>query len=171
MCHHLYFVHHGFGAQIHSFVLMSNHFHLLMSTPMANVSETMGYFMRETSRAITRSSGRINQTYGGRYFRCLIGSHHHFLNAYKYFYRNPVEAQVVKRAEDYPYSTLHGLLGRSKLLVPVREDSFLFDDLNGTLAWINRDVDRGDWECVRKALHRRSFRMSKKHHHLESNLL
>jgi REP element-mobilizing transposase RayT len=62
----------AYKAEIHAFVLMSNHFHLVVSFPENNMSEAMNYFMRETSRMISRDAGRINQTYGSRYFRSII---------------------------------------------------------------------------------------------------
>lgn len=176
MCHQLYFMHHGFETRIHGFVLMSNHFHLLVSTPQANISQAMAYFMRESSRAITRTAGRINQTYGGRYFRCIVSSHHYFLNAYKYFYRNPVEAGLSQKVEDYPFSTLHGLIGKSKLHIPIAEDLTYFSDPQGTLNWLNTPVPKEDWESVRKALRNREFHLAKdpftrKPSHLETSTI
>ena len=96
MSDQLYFLHHAFEFEILSFVLMSNHFHLMVRTPKANLADGMAYFMRETSRSIIKDSERINQTYGSRYGRCLIHSNHHLMNAYKYIYHNPVKASKVE---------------------------------------------------------------------------
>jgi REP element-mobilizing transposase RayT len=54
LCH----VSHVYDLRIHSFVLMSNHFHLLASTPQGNIDKVMNYLMREVSRNITRESGQ-----------------------------------------------------------------------------------------------------------------
>src|ERR1700722_12532057 len=73
---YLYLVAHVFDLRIHSFVLMSNHFHLLATAPRGNLSEVLLYFMRETSREITRRTYRINQTWGIRNHKTHIGNSH-----------------------------------------------------------------------------------------------
>lgn len=156
----LYFAAHAFDVRIHSFVLMTNHFHLMISTPSGNLSSCMRYFMTETSRALLRKCRRINQIYGGRNRPTQICSAHHFTNAYKYVYRNPAAAGLCTRVEDYPYSTLRGLLGAQHLLVPLVEDTILFDgNLEQTLAWLNRPSTLEEWDEVRRALRRRTFQL------------
>jgi putative transposase len=160
MSHHLCFAKHAFNTKVFSFTLMSNHWHLIMGTPEANLSEFMQYFMKETSCSLTRAGNRINQTYGGPYFRTIIHNDHYFRHAYKYDYYNPVEAGIVERVEDYPFSTLYGLVGRSHLLIPVEEDITLFADINGTLKWLNEKPEEQNWSAVRQALRRPSFKLA-----------
>ena len=160
----LFFISHAYKIKVHAFVLMSNHFHLLISTPEANLCEAMAYFMRESSRAIARCAGRINQTFGGRYHSSLITKESYFLNAYKYIYRNPVEAGLVPLVEDYEFSTLKGILGFSKLIIPVIEDTLLFECSNSVeshLLWLNHAPDPDHLDAVRKALRRREFQYGK----------
>ncbi|MBX3021716.1 MAG: transposase [Bdellovibrionales bacterium] len=149
---YLWFIHHAFEIQIYAFVLMSNHYHLIVRQPKLTLSEGMQYFMRETSRCIGAQAGRINQTYGGRFFRSRIGSLNYFLHAYKYVYRNPVEAGLCTRVEEYPFSTLPGLLGQSSLYIPVQEDLTLFDNLESTMSWLNTAPSPESKEDVRRAL-------------------
>jgi len=170
----LHFIRHAYNIRILAFVLMNNHYHLLVRTPDANLAEGMGWFNRECSRTLTRHGNRINQTYGARYFRCLIATNHYYLNAYKYIYRNPVTAGVCDSVESYPFSSLNGLLGGSKLTIPIEEDLTLFDDVEGTLNWLNQAPSLENWEAVRKALRRREFRLGKvnrKPHPLEVDTL
>lgn len=174
MSEQLHFIHGAFGVKIHSFVLMSNHFHLLMSTPRSNLSSAMEWFMRETSRDLTRAGNRINQTYGGSHYRSILGSNHYFLNAYKYNYYNPVKARICADVLRYPYSTLAGKLGLSKMLIPVDDDLTLFSDVEGTLSWLNRPPNEKMWKAMRLALHRKEFKLSKvngKPHPLETDAL
>lgn len=152
-----------YNLNIHAFVLMSNHFHLLVSTPDANISEAMNYLLREISKELNRNSGRINQNWGGPHYKTLIESFHYFMNTYKYIHRNPVRAGLCAKVEDYPFSTLHGLCGQSRLVIPVEEDTLLFDpNFNlQTLEWLNTPSCPNDEEEVRKALRRRFFEFSK----------
>ncbi len=176
MSNHLHSTHHRFNLQIHAFVLMSNHFHLLASTPDGNLSQCMAYFMKATSSELTFAGNRINQTYSGRHYRTIIGSYHYFMNSYKYVYRNPVKAGLCANVQDYKFSTLHGLLGNSKLIIPVVEDTLLFDDVDGIIKWINVEPDASDWKTVSDALKKREFKMKKGSkkgalHRLENELL
>lgn len=157
----LYFLNRAFDFRIHSFVLMTNHYHMLCQTPAANLAEGMQYFNTQTSKLIAGQSGRINHVYGGRFFRSLISSNHYFGHAYKYVYRNPVCAGLVTQAENYPWSTLHGLVGRKAELIPLVEDSFLFDDCEKTLDWINKKYAPHHREAIRLALTKSEFKLSR----------
>lgn len=136
-CDELYMAHIVHDLQIHSFVLISNHYHLIASTPKSNLSKCMGQFSHKTSLRLTRMGNRINQTFAGRYFKSVINQPNYFLNTYKYNYRNPVAAGLCEFVEEYQYSTLHGLLGASKLEVPMVHDDTLFENPEGTLSWLN----------------------------------
>jgi putative transposase len=175
MSDYLHFLHYAFNVQIHHFVLMANHYHMVASFPDANLSAALLYFNRETSRCIGKRMNTINHKYGNRVFRSRLGSFHYFQNTYKYLLRNPVEAGEVKRVEEYQYSTLHGLLGESKLLIPIAEDTLLFPSNNLTLGWLNTRPTRENYEAMRLALRRKDFALpkcsrSKTLHRLEQDL-
>src|SRR4051812_4949790 len=51
------------GAEPYLLVLMSNHFHLLLSTPRKNLDYTMQYFLSIATRAIQARAGRINHVF------------------------------------------------------------------------------------------------------------
>jgi len=157
----LFFAHWAFGAKIHAFVLMNNHYHLIISTPQGNIDEIMRYFATESSREISRRSGRINQTFGGPYFSCIIETYHHFLHCYKYVYRNPVEAGITKIVEAYPYSTLNGLLGSSRASIPLEPDNVLFENVGGALEWLNKPYAPSAKDDIKRALSYKRFQLPK----------
>lgn len=173
---HLYFLVFAFDVHVHAFVLMANHFHLLARFPRQNLSDGMAYFLRETSRELTRTSKRINHTYSSRFFRVSIGNPLYYLHCYKYVYRNPVEAGLAHRTEEYRWSTLRGLLGFERIAIPLAEDNTLFSNVEGTLRWLNQAPEVEDWEAVRKAIRKREFKLGKaankrEPHSLEGKLL
>ncbi len=155
----LYFIAHAYKIEIFSFIVMSNHFHLLAAAPAENLAPAMQFFLAQSSRQITKSVGRINHTWRAKYFRCQILTERYYLHAYKYFYRNPVEAGMCRFVEEYPFSTLHGLLGSAPTIVPLQHDDTLFNDVEGTLDWLNSGTDPEHREAVRKALRRRKFKL------------
>lgn len=176
MTNQLYLVKHAFDLRVHSFVLMNNHYHLIVSAPKANLSAAMAYFQNQTSRELTHASRRENLTWSGRFFRCRLGSHQYFLNTYKYIYQNPLRAGICKYAEEYRYSTLAGLVAGQLLSVPLEYDSIIFDgDFDRTLRWINALSNKDDLDAIRKALRRSDFKLPKdktrRKHRLESQLL
>src|SRR5574338_252694 len=79
-----------YRAKVLAFVLMSNHFHLLIQTPDGNLDAIMNYLIREVSRTIGARSRRINRIFGGRYKWSLIQDECYIAHVYKYVYRNPV---------------------------------------------------------------------------------
>jgi putative transposase len=154
----LYFIHHGFGIRTHAFVLMSNHFHLLASDPEGNMSAALRWLMTETARQINRKTNTKNHLYGDRNHRTLVSNYHYYMHAYKYIYRNPIEADLCLKVEEHPYSTLRGLLGFQKLNFPVFDD-LLAEDLEGILRWLNQPVLKEDRETIRQALKKTKFEL------------
>ena len=95
--------------QVHaySFVLMSNHFHLILSTPFANLGDVMRDFLTFTSKRIQSKVNRKNHVFGARYKWSLLDSEHAVGYVTKYLLRNPVRAGVCNRVEEYLYSSLN----------------------------------------------------------------
>lgn len=143
---------------VHSFVLMSNHYHLIASTPEANISQCMQQFNWRTSIRLARAGNRINETFAGRHFKCILQQTNYFLNAYKYNYRNPIAAGICNRAEDYPYSSLQFTLGLAPKPFPMAEDTTYLSDKCGTLDWLNRTPDKEKLEGVRLGLRHQYFK-------------
>jgi putative transposase len=156
---YLFFIHHAYGVEILQFVLMPNHFHLLIRCPNGNLSDAMEYFMRETSRQLTNKTGRINQTYGTRFHRTLVTSDRYHRHVYKYIYRNPVKAGLCELTQEYPFSTLRGILGLTKIHIPLADDTFLFNPLirTSTLEWLNRRPKQIHENEIRQALKKAVF--------------
>src|SRR5207237_1433286 len=110
-----------YGAEIHTFVLMSNHYHLLVTTPLGNLDLFMRYFQTEACRAIQERAARKNHVFGGRYKWTILGGSAAVAYAYKYILRNPVRARIAENVESYPYSSFTSLsLLKSELPISER---------------------------------------------------
>lgn len=158
----LFFLHHAYDARILQFVLMNNHFHLMCIFPKGNRAEAMNYFMRESSREIARRTKRINHIFGGPHYKCAIQNLNYYYHAYKYIYRNPVQAGLASRVEEYKYSTLAGLLGRIKMAIPMPEDQFLFSDVEGAIEWLNTCTPTEERDVISRGLKKRILEYSPK---------
>lgn len=139
-------------VEVIAFVLMGNHYHLLLLTPEGNLDLFMYEFNKRLALKVQSKTGQINRIFGNRYKWCLIQNQQYFINCYKYVYQNPVRAQLVKACEDYPYSTLRTLIKNVKFSVPVH-DKYGFKDEYG-LRWLNQKIDSEEELALRKSLSR-----------------
>ena len=146
---------------VHNFVLMTNHFHMIVSTPEANISQAMQQFMHNTSRKLTRAGNRINESFAGRHYKCILDHPSYYLNAYKYVYRNPVKAKICATVDEYPFSTLQWIRKITPPLFSISNDFTYENDPAGTLKWLNSSPSDVEWDCVRTALRRQKFATKK----------
>lgn len=97
--------HQRFGVQILSYCLMSNHYHLLLKTPEAN----LGRIMRHINGVYTQRHNRLKKTDGslfrGRYKAICVEDNSYQIQLSRYVHRNPVDAGMVKTLEDYLWSS------------------------------------------------------------------
>jgi len=157
----LYLVRRAFNLRIHSFVLMSNHFHMLVTTPDGNLSEAMNYFLRETSKEISRRQKRSNHNFRQKYFRSLIKDDRHHSVVYKYIYQNPVRAGICEKAHQYKYSTLRQVIGLDKCIIAINDD-ILFngkDDWADIFHWVNDSATTEETESIQKGLKKNEFKL------------
>ncbi len=149
------------NLQVHSFVLMSNHYHLIASTPDSNISQCMHRFMGRTSRRLTTSGNRINETFAGRHYKTILQHQNYYLNAYKYNFRNPVGAGICEKVEDYPFSTLQTEMGKRNIAFPLAADFTNMGNSEAKLDWLNIAPPPEKLEAVRYALKRQYFTSKK----------
>lgn len=152
-----------YGSRPHAFVLMPNHFHLLMSTPNEDLGVVMQRMMGSATKSINRVSGRTGRVFGAKYFQTLVDSPLYFAHAFKYIYRNPVRARLCETVEGYPLSTLACLGGERPLPMPLyypygRSDLLIIP--KGPveqLRWLNQPFRAEIEEAIRKSLTKTVF--------------
>lgn len=146
------------SIQVHAFVLMGNHFHLLCHTPKGNLDKVMHSFLRNTSLKIMRRADGVNHLWGGRYRWSLITNQSYYYQAYRYIYQNPVRAKLVERVEDYTYSSLMGVMpfGLHDSL-PVQ-----MGGMKALLNWLNHFIEEEDQRLIQLGLRKSQFDVNKK---------
>ena len=99
-------------VDVHAYVLMSNHLHLLL-TPQTDegVPRLMQALGRGYVRYFNRRHGRSGTLWEGRYRSTLIEAERHLLACMAYIDLNPVRAGLVARPGDYPWSSYSALAG------------------------------------------------------------
>jgi putative transposase len=97
------------GVAIHAFVLMTNHVHLLLTPQSENgVSRMMQTQGRRYVRYFNHMHGRSGTLWEGRYKSTLVDSENYLLKVYRYIELNPVRANMVEHASEYPWSSYQG---------------------------------------------------------------
>lgn len=95
-------------CDIHAYVLMTNHVHLLV-TPQAE--ESISHMMQMLGRYYVQYYNYCYQRTGtlweGRYKATLIQSEQYLLTCMRYIELNPVRAGMVDHPADYPWSSYH----------------------------------------------------------------
>ncbi|MES2769416.1 MAG: transposase [Bdellovibrionota bacterium] len=141
-----------YDIKIHSFVLMNNHFHALISTPNSNLDKAMGYFMTQTSKGIGLASERINHVYGGPYGWTIADRTDVYAILYKYLYRNPVKAGITKNVLDYKWSTLTNVNFKYRLEKKVSHEQHIPETSKELIAWLNQPSPAELEEKIGKSL-------------------
>jgi len=109
------------NVHIHSYILMTNHVHLLL-TPMESngVSQLMQSLGRYYVRYINQNHGRSGTLWEGRFKSSLIDTERYFFTVSCYIELNPVRASMVTKPEEYPWSSYQqNAMGKHiKIIVP-----------------------------------------------------
>jgi len=109
------------GVEVHAYVLMSNHLHLLI-TPQKDqaLSKMMQSVGRSYVQVFNKVHGRTGTLWEGRYRSTLIQTERYFLTCMAYIDLNPVRAHMVTQPEDYAWSSYGHYAGRrsDRLITP-----------------------------------------------------
>ncbi len=95
----------------HAYCLMTNHFHLLLETPEANLSRGMRRLNGAYSQHFNRRHERVGHLLQGRYHAVLVERDSHLLELARYVVLNPVRGGMVTAPETYRWSSLRATLG------------------------------------------------------------
>jgi putative transposase len=98
----------------HAYCLMENHYHLLIETPEGNLSIGMRQLNGVYTQSFNRRHDRVGHLLQGRFQAALIQKDSHLLEACRYIVWNPVRAKLVKKAEEWKWSSYRATAGRSK---------------------------------------------------------
>ncbi len=94
------------GCEVHAYVLMRNHVHLLITPRQANATaKFMQSLGRRYVRYVNDRHGRTGTLWEGRYRASVVESERYLLACCRYIELNPVRAEMVKDPADYPWSS------------------------------------------------------------------
>jgi len=104
--------------EVHSFCLMTNHFHLLVRSPEGQLSVAMANIQREYTRWFNRTRGRDGTLVKGRFKSKVVRDMVYRSNVLTYIHDNPVAAKLVAHGADFPASSAWYWKNRDKHRMP-----------------------------------------------------
>jgi REP element-mobilizing transposase RayT len=94
-----------FNIEVHAYVLMDNHYHLLLKTNDANLSRAMQWFGTSYTRKFNLKNSTGGHLFQGRFKSIIVENDTYLLRLSCYIHRNPVRAGIVERLADYEWSS------------------------------------------------------------------
>ena len=145
-----------YRVELHGYVLMTNHFHLLLHTPVGNLSRFAQRFNTAYTVYYNRRHKRSGHLYQGRYKAIVVESDNYLLALSRYIHLNPIKIKQVKKLKiseqidflkKYSWSSNlgYGLLRQRKEFV-------CYSNVLGYLGGDNKGGRRGYREYIEEGL-------------------
>jgi putative transposase len=106
--------HRRYRFEIHAYCLMPNHYHILVRTPLANLSCGMRHLNGLYTRHYNKKYQKDGSLFRGRYKAILIDAENYLLQLSRYIHLNPVKAHLAEHPNKYPWSSYHFYSKNSK---------------------------------------------------------
>src|SRR6266581_1819550 len=103
-----------YGAVIHAYCLMSNHYHLLLETPAGNLSQIMGHINGAYTTYFNIKRKRSGHLFQGRFKAILVEADEYAAELSRYIHLNPVRAGITAKPEEYRWSSYRVYIGENK---------------------------------------------------------
>lgn len=146
-------------CNVHAYVLMTNHVHLLITPEMpTGVSLVIRDVGRDYVRQVNKMYKRTGTLWEGRYRSSLIDQDNYCLACYRYIELNPVRAGMVTNPQSYRWSSFNynAIGGQSDFLVPqgcwlaLGKDNL--ERLSNYKALVNESLDQEQMAMIRYGL-------------------
>lgn len=96
---------------LHAWVLMDNHYHLLVETPDANLSLAIRHLNGVYTQRFNRRHHRWGHLFQGRYHAILVDKDSYLKELCRYVVLNPVRAKMVKQPKEWKWSSYRAMAG------------------------------------------------------------
>ncbi len=108
---------------LHAYCLMTNHFHLELTTSTEPIWKIMKPLMQNYAMYFNSTYGYTGHVFDSRYTSCLIEDGRYFLEVIRYIHLNPVKAAMVKTPLDYEYSSYKFYVNNEEVLGIILPDT------------------------------------------------
>ena len=118
--------HQRHGATVIAYCLMPNHYHFLLRQESDEpLSKFIGVLFNAYVQAVNRQQGRKGTLFEGRFRHAWVDQEEHLIHLCRYIHLNPVQARLVTRPEDWPYSNYLEYIGQRAGIL--KDEAFIRD--------------------------------------------
>jgi REP element-mobilizing transposase RayT len=103
-----------FGAEVHAYCLMPNHYHLLVHTPRGNLGRVMRHIDGLYTQRYNRRHGIDGSLFRGRHRAILVDADSYLLSVFRYIHCNPIDGvkPLVENLEEWRWSSFPAFVRR-----------------------------------------------------------
>lgn len=140
--------HQRYGATVIAYCLMPNHYHFLLRQESDEpLSKFIGVLFNAYVQAVNREQGRTGTLFEGRFRHSWVDREEYLVHLCRYIHLNPVQAKLVSRPEDWPYSNYLEYVGQRAGIL--KDEAFIRDRFPKPGSYPSFVADYGDGERVR----------------------
>ncbi len=103
-----------YRVEVHVYCQMTNHYHLLLHTPLGNLSQALRHLNGVYAQYLNRVTGTAGPLFRGRFRSILIDADRYLLTLSRYIHLNPVASGQVRYPASYPWSSYRAYIGADK---------------------------------------------------------
>jgi putative transposase len=100
-----------FNWVCHAYCLMTNHYHIIIETPDANLSKGMRQLNGVYTQSFNRVHGHVGNVFQGRFKAILVEKDRYLLELTRYVVLNPLRVKMVRQVERWPWSSYRATCG------------------------------------------------------------
>ena len=100
-----------FNWVVNAYCMMDNHYHLLVETVDGILSKGMRHLNGVYTQYFNRRHDRVGHIFQGRFKSILVNRESHLLELCRYVVLNPMRAGIVKRMDQYRWSSYRAPAG------------------------------------------------------------
>ncbi len=102
------------NVRVGAYCLMTNHYHMLIQTPEANLSRCMRHINGVYTQRFNKYHHCDGQLFRGRYKSILVDADSYLLQMVRYIHRNPLRAGLVGKLDEYNWSSHKGYMSNDR---------------------------------------------------------
>lgn len=91
--------------RIFGYVLMDNHYHIIIQTIGKNLQEIMHQINNKYSKYFNAKYKRVGHVFQGRYKAIMVQDERYLIGLLRYVHQNPIQGNLCKAVEEYKWSS------------------------------------------------------------------